>query len=159
MGFFVNIFPNIFISITEAIIRNESSINLEFYQNKESVFIYIVSSLAIKHFSYNSDKYNVYISDIFDVLYYRKIGIDLNRLCEISNEHYNGVFQISDYEDFIFDTLTYEDRLRLNEYIFKTHQYSPSSLEIIREIKEITLFLKCRKKDVANLINKYEVVF
>ena len=155
MGFYITFTQILF----QLIINGEDNHELDAYKNNESTIIHLTNMFIRKHFEPNSYFYKYYFSMNFDINYYENIGIDLNFVLKTSNNNLEKDFSFDNYSDYILKNFSYEEKLKLYEYILMIVELDPNNANLINDIKAITLSLKCKKSDVLNLLNKYKVVF
>lgn len=138
---------------TDAYIDNCTPDNLNFYKTQKEGFMYIVicflSELTDTGIKYNYSKIRTDISRIFDY--------------EVSYEKYDSFFadipknfkDQDEFQEFIFQLSTYEQRLQILQCLFMSKMYSTDKQQFDAFLLRSGSFLKCRKVDFIKLKNEF----
>lgn len=156
MSFLSYLFFPVFRGAADMYIDSRTPENLNFYKAQKEVLMY-VTICFLDDSNDNGVKDN-----------YSKIRTDISNIfdCEVSDETFDSFFtdipenlkENDKFQEFIFQLLTYEQRLQILHCLFIAKKYSADQQQFDVFLLRTASFLKCRKADFINLKNESEEV-
>ena len=143
---------------TDRLIENYHADNLNAYKFKQQGSAYIVCLFAIRYLGKDSKGYEEFINLIDKLVSHETVGLNLKIISDESKAEYSEEVDINNYKTFLFETINYEERLKILEYFFIMKRYVIGKVKYKDELIRIAVYLKCKKIDYISLNHKYKEV-